>query len=80
MKVDLKKELFEYRFHYHFENSIGFSDRYFLARDYNEALQMFQYACNKRRLAPELDKVEMWNRWAERWENVDILRTDPSLN
>ena len=27
-----------------------------------------------------LDKVEMWNRWADRWETLNIPSVDPSLN
>ena len=80
MKIQSKCDLFEYRFHYRLENSEGFSDKYFLAHDYKEAKEMFEYACSKRAHTAMLDKVEMWNRWADRWEEVDLPATNPYLN
>jgi hypothetical protein len=41
---------------------------------------MFEYACNKRSTLPTLDKVEKWNRWADRWEDIDFGSKDPFLN
>ena len=80
MKIDPKNNLFEYRFHYHFSDSVEFSDKYFLAHDYGEAKEMFDYACSKRATPALLDKVEKWNRWADRWETLSISNADPSLN
>ena len=40
MKIDPNNDLFEFRFHYHFQDSIGFSDKYFLAHDVKEAKEM----------------------------------------
>lgn len=80
MKIDHKNDLFEYRFHYHFENSVGFSDKYFLAHDFDEAKEMFDYACLKRETTALLDKVEKWNRWSSRWEEIYFPESDPSLN
>jgi len=74
------KDVYEFRFHYHLEGSVGFSDKYFLAHDYMEAKKMFEYACCKRSSAPTLDKVEKWNRWADRWEDIDSELTNISLN
>jgi hypothetical protein len=31
---------------------------------------MFEYACCKRHLHPNLDRVEKWNRWKASWEKV----------
>ena len=58
MKTDPKDDLFEFRFHYHFEDSVGFSDKYFLAHDLREAKEMFDYACGKRNLPVLVDKIE----------------------
>ena len=80
MKDDTNNDLFEFRFHYHFQDSIGFSDKYFLAHDVKEAKEMFDYACSKRATPALLDKVEKWNRWADRWETLNIPNTDPSRN
>ena len=33
---------------------------------------MFDYACSKRGTPALLDKVEKWNRWADRWETLNI--------
>ena len=80
MKIDPKRDLFEFHFHYHIEDSACFSDKYFLAHDFEEAKEMFDYACSKRASSALLDKVEKWNRWADRWEEVDLPASDPSLN
>tara|TARA_B100002019_G_scaffold290932_1_gene309786 strand:- start:1495 stop:1737 length:243 start_codon:yes stop_codon:yes gene_type:complete len=80
MKIDPRNDLFEFRFHFHLEDSKYQSDKYFLAHDIDEAKEMFEYACNKRLPSAMLDKVEKWNRWAEKWENVDLNITDPYLN
>ena len=37
MKIDPKHDLFEFHFHYHIEDSACFSDKYFLAHDFDEA-------------------------------------------
>jgi hypothetical protein len=80
MSIDQKSELFEFRFHYHTGDAVGFSDRYFLAHDLSEANEMFKYACSKRASLPMLCKVEKWNRWADRWEKIDFVPGDPILN
>ena len=80
MKIEAKKNLFEYRFHFHLVNSDGYSDKYFLAHDFDEAKKMFEYACTKRSYTALLDKVEKWNRWSDKWEKVDIPAQDPALN
>jgi hypothetical protein len=80
MSIDHKNDLFEFRFHYHLDGSAGFSDKYFLAHNFLEAKDMFEYACNKRATMPTLDKVEKWNRWADRWEDIDFGSKDPFLN
>ena len=55
------------------------SDKSFSA-DKIYAKEMFDYACSKRASSALLDKVEKWNRWADRWEEVDLPTSDPSLN
>lgn len=80
MKIDPKHDLFEFHFHYHIEDSACFSDKYFLAHDFDEAKEMFDYACCKRHLHPHLDKVEKWNRWKDSWEKVTDSESDILLN
>jgi len=80
MKIDPKNDLFEYRFHYHLQDAMGFNDKYFMAHNYDEAREMFSYSCKKREVLPQVDKVEKWNRWAERWEEVSLSTQNPILN
>ena len=80
MKIDPKNDLFEYRFHYHLEDTVGYADKYFLAHDFKEAKEMFEYACSKRASSALLERVEMWNRWADRWDEVEFSTKDPCLN
>ena len=80
MKFNHEPTLNEFKFHYHFDNSVGHSDKYFLAHSFDEAKEMFDYACCKRQLHPQLDKVEMWNRWSFSWENIKLSENENSLN
>ena len=64
MRTNREPDLKEFRFHYHFDDSVECSDKYFMARNYDEAKEMFKYACCKRHLHPHLDKVEKWNQAA----------------
>lgn len=80
MKTNREPVLEEFKFHYHFEDSVGCSDKYFMAHDIDEAKEMFEYACCKRHLHPHLDKVEKWNRWNASWEKVAILSSESFLN
>ena len=80
MRNDREAPLEEFKFHYHLENSVGPSDKYFMAHDLDEASEMFEYACTKRHLHAHLTKVEKWNRWKRNWETIDPLPSCPSLN
>tara|TARA_B100000676_G_scaffold271745_1_gene289269 strand:+ start:559 stop:714 length:156 start_codon:yes stop_codon:yes gene_type:complete len=51
-----------------------------MAHDLNEAKEMFDYACVKRRLHPQVTKVEQWNRWKSSWESIEHPFGDPSRN
>ena len=42
MKSKREPDLEEFKFHYHFDNTVGFSDKYFMAHDYKEAKEMFE--------------------------------------
>ena len=80
MKKEKEQPVQEYRFHYHFGDSVGSSDKYFMAHDLDEAKEMFDYACEKRRLHPQVTKVEQWNRWKSSWESIEDPFGDPSRN
>ena len=80
MKTNREPDLEEFKFHYHFEGTVGFADKYFMAHNLDEAKEMFDYACCKRRLNPHLDGVEKWNRWKLSWEAIVISESEHSLN
>jgi hypothetical protein len=80
MRVKTKEILDEYRFHFHLGGCATSSDRYFLAHDAEEAMRMFDYACSKRHIVPDVDRVEKWNRWSEKWEDITFLTKDTCLN
>ena len=62
----------EFKFHYRNSNSIESSDKYFLAHNMDEAMAMFDYACNKRHLDTKITEVYKWNRWLSKWEKCDL--------
>ena len=80
MKKEKEQPVQEYRFHYHCGDSVGSSDKYFMAHDLDEAKEMFDYACEKRRVHPQVTKVEQWNRWKSSWESIEHPFGDPSRN
>ena len=80
MKKSKEAPLEEFKFHYHLGNSIGSSDKYFMAHDLDEASEMFVYACSKRHIEPQITRVEKWNRWKSDWETIEPLPSCPSLN
>ena len=80
MKKETEEPIQEYKFHYHLNNSVGSSDKYFMAHDLSEAKEMFEYSCEKRHLQPEVTKIEQWNRWNASWEVIDSSVSDPSRN
>ena len=61
----------EFKFHYRNSDSIGLSDKYFMAHDLDEAIGMFDYVCNKRHLDTEVTEIYKWNRWLSKWEKYD---------
>ena len=62
----------EFKFHYRNSDSVELSDKYFMAHDLDEAVEMFDYACDKRHLDTEVTEVFKWNRWLSKWEKFDI--------
>ena len=43
MKKEMEQPVQEYRFHYHFGDSVGSSDKYFMAHDLDESKEMAFY-------------------------------------
>lgn len=61
----------EFKFHYRNSDSIGLSDKYFMAHNLDEAIDMFDYVCDKRHLDTEVTEIFKWNRWLSKWEKYD---------
>lgn len=70
-KKHLEPALEEFKFHYRNSDSIGLSDKYFMAHDLDEAIGMFDYVCDKRHLDTEVTEIFKWNRWLSKWEKYD---------
>ena len=66
-------ELFEFRIQFHHIGSDFIDRRHFSAVSDQSAIEMFEFACGKEELDVEVVKVERWNRWADRWEDVEEL-------
>lgn len=70
----------EFKFVYLLNGSVVKSDKYFMAYDLDNAIDMFQYVCNKRKLEVEVTGVKKWNRWSGRWEAFDASEYSSRLN
>ena len=71
MKKEKEPPMDEFRFHYHLGDATESSDKFFIARNFQEASDMFDYACRRKHLQTQVSKVEQWNRWANKWETVE---------
>ena len=78
MKKEKEPPMDEFRFHYHLGDATEPSDKYFIARNFQEAKEMFDYACRRKQLQAQIFKVEQWNRWANKWETVEALSGLPA--
>ena len=81
-KRNKTENLTEYKFHYHLDDDLGSADKYFMARDRNQAAEMFDYACRKSSMNPTELHVSKWNRWKGKWEELEdsALPADVSHN
>ena len=66
-------EMFEFRLQFYHRGSDFIDNRHFTAVTGQSAIEMFEFACGKEELDVEVVKVERWNRWADRWEDVEEL-------
>ena len=60
----------DYRFTFHQSGNTESSERHFSAYSPEIAKQMFELACKKDDLLTENVKINVWNRWADRWEEI----------
>ena len=66
-------EIFEFRLQFYHRGSDFIDNRHFTAVTGQSAIEMFEFACGKEELDVVVVKVERWNRWADRWEDVEEL-------
>lgn len=70
-KKVVREEIFEYKIEYTEANSELVSEKHFSACDVNIAIEMFNFACKKDELSAKVEKIAVWNRWANRWDPVE---------
>ena len=75
-KNENSEELFEYRIEFQVSNSDFKSDRHFTAPSVEVAKETFAFACKKDEIVADITKIEVWNRWANRWETPPEPVTD----
>ena len=61
----------EYEFRYRPKGEKDSSLKYFMANDFKEAKEMFDYACERRNLILDKWIAMRWNRWAKKWEKAN---------
>ena len=74
------EDVFEYRIVYMNTNHGYLSKKHFLAHSQEHALKIFRYACLRKSIVPEVISIDFWNRWANRWENQELLAPDPETS
>lgn len=62
------EEIFEFRIEFLHDGSIHPSTRHFNCVSVEAAREMFRFVCRKEEIEAEIVSVEVWNRWADRWE------------
>lgn len=67
-KRDDIEELFEFRVEFRHIGSDFHSTRHFTCVNAEGAREMFLFVCRKEEIEAEILSMEVWNRWADRWE------------
>ena len=80
MKKEREVPLEEFKFHYHLGNSVGSSDKYFMAHDLDEASEMFEYACVQKALTSAPYQSGKMESLEKDWESIEPLPSCPTLN
>ena len=70
-KKEVREEIFEFKIKYKEEDTEFFSEKHFSASNASIAIEMFNFACKKDEVTAEVEKIEVWNRWANRWDLVE---------
>ena len=64
---------FEYKFTFRETGSTLTSERHFSATTPEVAKEMFEFACRKDEVSVDEVDIAVWNRWADRWDEVSSL-------
>lgn len=63
----------EYKFTFRETGSTLTSERHFSATTPEVAKEMFEFACRKDEVSVDEVDIAVWNRWADRWDQVSSL-------
>jgi hypothetical protein len=63
----------EYKFTFREIGSSLNSERHFSATTPAVAKEMFEFACRKDEVSVDEVDISVWNRWADRWDEVSSL-------
>jgi len=63
----------EYKFTFRETGSTLTSERHFSATTPEVAKEMFEFACRKDEVSVDEVDIAVWNRWADRWDEVSSL-------
>jgi hypothetical protein len=78
-REDIEK-LFEFRIEFRRIGSEFPSTRHFTCVSPEVAREMFLFICRKEEIEAEIVSMEVWNRWADRWETpAELAENDAEL-
>ena len=78
-REDIEK-LFEFRIEFRRIGSEFPSTRHFTCVSSEVAREMFLFVCRKEEIEAEIISMEVWNRWADRWEApAELVENDAEL-
>jgi len=63
----------EYKFTFRETGSTLTSERHFSATTPEVAKEMFEFACRKDEVSVDEVDIAVWNRWADRWDEVSSV-------
>jgi hypothetical protein len=74
------EELHEFRIEFRRIGSDFPSTRHFTCVSAEAARDMFLFVCRKEEIEAEIVSMEVWNRWADRWETpAELVENDAEL-
>ena len=79
-KRQKEPELIQYRIRYHLESDVTPIEKYFMAPNAENALEMFAYSCREFEKMPSMQDFSEWNRWTEEWKLLSIPNSIPETS